>query len=220
MTRSALHGNRPPCQASPRHLQGRPWSTIGDLTRDAHGRDRTDEDDGSLDSLIGGPASLAFAQTLLGDSCHHLHGPVHGCHQVDLHDETEVLDRIDRGTSGLLVHLHGEPIACDACGRHADSRRSILAAQQVEGLLAEGRVGDVADDGLGDGTIHPVIDEPGNVDHAVAAINQPDRADASLGELDGDRLANTAGRARDDSAFSFDIHAGPSNAIRLEEKDL
>ena len=171
--------------------------------------------DGPLDSLVGDPASLALAQPLLGDPSHHLDRPVDGCDKIDFHDQPEVLDRIDRCVSGLLVHLDGELIASDPGGRHADGRRPVLAAHQVERLLAESRVGDVTDHGLGHWTVHAVVDESGDVDHAVAAINQPDCTDAPLGQLDGNRLTNTASRSRDDSGFSFDIHDDPSIAIKI-----
>ena len=75
----------------------------------------------------GAQRPLPLREPLLGDPGDHLHRPVHRRHEVDLHHQAEVLDRVDRGLAGLLVHLDGELVAGDAGRGDADGGGPVLA---------------------------------------------------------------------------------------------
>jgi hypothetical protein len=80
------------------------------------------------------------SRPILSDPAHHLQGPVHGGHQVDLQDAAEIVDRIEYGLAGVPVDFGGQGVAGDAASGARDDRRLTLSRLGLESPYEAGSI--------------------------------------------------------------------------------
>src|SRR5262249_38839187 len=106
----------------------------------------------------------------------------------------------------LAVDLDGEPVASDAGGRYADAGHAVSRLKEAVRVSAEGVIGDVADEGLGNRLGGHVVDRARDPQGGFGAGHKADRPDAPLGQLVGDRRTDAAPSACNDCYFVSDVH--------------
>ncbi len=162
-------------------------------------------------SSSGVQAFRPLRSALLGQSTDHFERPVHRGDQVHVDDEFELLDRINARLAGDLVHAHGQIVARDARGRHAQRHLAELGADRVENRATKPIVGHVAPERDRERAPDFGVDLRGNVLDRLARVDQCHSVGATLAHRRGHCTPDATRTACHDRDSVGKVHLRPLN---------